>query len=50
MHCRDYLRPASGFESTQFRMLENKLGIKQVSEYIHTHTHTHIYIYIYIYI
>ncbi|PIK45003.1 vermilion [Apostichopus japonicus] len=28
---RDYLAPASGFQSYQFRLLENKLGIKPVS-------------------
>lgn len=26
---RDYLCPASGFQSLQFRLLENKLGVKQ---------------------
>lgn len=30
MDFRDYLSPASGFQSLQFRLLENKLGIKQV--------------------
>lgn len=28
---RHYLSPASGFQSLQFRLLENKLGVKQVS-------------------
>lgn len=28
MNFRDYLAPASGFQSFQFRMIENKLGIK----------------------
>jgi tryptophan 2,3-dioxygenase len=32
MDFRDYLSPASGFQSLQFRLLENKLGVKQVSE------------------
>lgn len=27
---RDYLSPASGFQSFQFRLLENKLGLKPV--------------------
>ena len=26
---RDHLAPASGFQSLQFRIMENKLGIKQ---------------------
>ncbi|XP_026804490.1 tryptophan 2,3-dioxygenase [Rhopalosiphum maidis] len=26
---RDYLKPASGFQSLQFRMIENKLGLKK---------------------
>ncbi|CAH0387004.1 unnamed protein product [Bemisia tabaci] len=29
MDFRDYLCPASGFQSLQFRLLENKLGLKQ---------------------
>ncbi|XP_060810923.1 tryptophan 2,3-dioxygenase-like [Amyelois transitella] len=29
MDFRNYLRPASGFQSLQFRLLENKLGLKQ---------------------
>ncbi|XP_057319775.1 tryptophan 2,3-dioxygenase [Microplitis mediator] len=29
MDFRDYLSPASGFQSLQFRLLENKLGVKQ---------------------
>ncbi|CAH1123609.1 unnamed protein product [Ceutorhynchus assimilis] len=28
MEFRNYLRPASGFQSLQFRLLENKLGVK----------------------
>ena len=31
---RDYLAPASGFQSFQFRLLENKLGIKPVSVFM----------------
>lgn len=30
MDFRKYLSPASGFQSLQFRLLENKLGIKNV--------------------
>lgn len=29
MEFRGYLCPASGFQSLQFRLLENKLGVKQ---------------------
>lgn len=29
MEFRDYLSPASGFQSLQFRLMENKLGVKQ---------------------
>ncbi|XP_037976399.2 tryptophan 2,3-dioxygenase [Plutella xylostella] len=29
MDFRNYLKPASGFQSLQFRLLENKLGLKQ---------------------
>lgn len=29
MDFRDYLAPASGFQSLQFRLLENKLGVKK---------------------
>lgn len=29
MEFRGYLCPASGFQSLQFRLLENKLGLKQ---------------------
>lgn len=28
MDFRNYLRPASGFQSLQFRLLENKLGVR----------------------
>lgn len=28
MEFRDYLSPASGFQSLQFRLIENKLGVK----------------------
>lgn len=30
MEFRGYLTPSSGFQSLQFRLLENKLGIRQV--------------------
>ena len=32
MDFRDYLSSASGFQSLQFRLLENKLGIKVMEE------------------
>lgn len=31
MEFRNYLAPASGFQSLQFRLIENKLGIKNES-------------------
>lgn len=31
MEFRDYLSPASGFQSLQFRLIENKLGLKAES-------------------
>lgn len=33
MDFRDYLAPASGFQSFQFRLIENKLGIKNESRF-----------------
>ena len=32
MDFRDYLTAASGFQSYQFRILENRLGVKPVSK------------------
>ena len=32
---REYLTPSSGFQSLQFRLLENKLGLRQVSTETH---------------
>lgn len=34
MEFRDFLAPASGFQSLQFRLLENKLGVKLVSRQV----------------
>ena len=31
MEFREYLTPSSGFQSLQFRLLENKLGLRQVN-------------------
>ena len=28
---REYLTPSSGFQSLQFRLVENKLGVRQVN-------------------
>ncbi len=39
---RGYLKPASGFQSLQFRLLENKLGVKQVSQKAAITLHTFI--------
>jgi len=49
---RDYLFPASGFQSLQFRLIENKLGLKRdnrlllgqkTSAHTHTQTNPHIF-------
>ncbi len=32
MDFRSYLSPASGFQSLQFRLLENKIGVKTVKK------------------
>ncbi|XP_013384091.1 tryptophan 2,3-dioxygenase [Lingula anatina] len=39
MEFRDYLAPASGFQSLQFRLLENKLGLKQVNRVKYNQQH-----------
>ena len=36
---RSYLSPASGFQSLQFRLLENKLGVKAVNKDMRTTKH-----------
>ena len=36
---RAYLSHASGFQSLQFRLLENKLGVETVSKLCHYMTH-----------
>lgn len=39
MEFRNYLSPASGFQSCQFRLIENKLGLKPVQlSHIYTNT------------
>lgn len=37
MDFRDYLAPASGFQSYQFRLIENKLGIKNENRFNYKH-------------
>ena len=41
---RDFLIPASGFQSVQFRLIENKLGLRKVDRYTYggTDYHTHL--------
>merc|ERR550532_358375 len=39
MSFRDYLAPASGFQSLQFRLLENRLGVKQESRVKYNQQH-----------
>ena len=39
MEFRHYLSPASGFQSLQFRLLENKLGVKQEHRSRYNQTH-----------
>ena len=39
MDFRDYLTSASGFQSLQFRLVENKLGVKQVRSDLNCNDH-----------
>ena len=39
MDFRDYLTSASGFQSLQFRLVENKLGVKQVISDLNCNEH-----------
>ena len=39
MDFRDYLTSASGFQSLQFRLVENKLGVKQVRSDLNCNEH-----------
>ncbi|CAD1472233.1 unnamed protein product, partial [Heterotrigona itama] len=43
MTFRDYLCPASGFQSLQFRLLENKLGVKQDHRVKYSQSYTRIF-------
>lgn len=43
MAFRDYLCPASGFQSLQFRLLENKLGMKQERRVKHNQSYMKVF-------
>ncbi|XP_043669023.1 tryptophan 2,3-dioxygenase isoform X2 [Vespula pensylvanica] len=43
MAFRDYLCPASGFQSLQFRLLENKLGVKQEHRVRYNQNYTRVF-------
>ncbi|KZC04435.1 PREDICTED: tryptophan 2,3-dioxygenase [Dufourea novaeangliae] len=43
MAFRDYLCPASGFQSLQFRLLENKLGVKQEHRVKYNQSYTRVF-------
>lgn len=43
MDFRDHLSPASGFQSMQFRLLENKLGVKAEHRVKYNQKYTHVF-------
>lgn len=43
MDFRDHLSPASGFQSAQFRLLENKLGVKTEHRVKYNQKYTHVF-------
>jgi tryptophan 2,3-dioxygenase len=43
MDFRDYLSPASGFQSLQFRLLENKLGVKSEHRVRYNQNYSHVF-------
>ncbi|XP_018573815.1 tryptophan 2,3-dioxygenase [Anoplophora glabripennis] len=43
MEFRNYLRPASGFQSLQFRLLENKLGVRQENRVKYNKNYTKVF-------
>lgn len=43
MEFRDYLSPASGFQSLQFRLIENKLGVKQEHRVKYNQKYQHVF-------
>lgn len=44
MAFREYLNPASGFQSVQFRLIENKLGVKQEHRVKYNQTYSRAFI------
>jgi tryptophan 2,3-dioxygenase len=43
MDFRDYLSPASGFQSLQFRLFENKLGVKTEHRVRYNQNYSHVF-------
>lgn len=43
MDFRDYLSPASGFQSLQFRLLENKMGVKTEHRVRYNQNYSHVF-------
>lgn len=43
MEFRDYLSPASGFQSLQFRLIENKLGVKTEHRVKYNQKYQHVF-------
>lgn len=43
MDFRDHLSPASGFQSVQFRLIENKLGVKTEHRVKYNQKYTHVF-------
>lgn len=43
MDFRNYLSPASGFQSLQFRLMENKLGVKTEHRVKYNQRYTHVF-------
>lgn len=43
MEFRDYLSPASGFQSLQFRLIENKLGVKSEHRVKYNQKYQHVF-------
>lgn len=43
MDFRNYLAPASGFQSLQFRLLENKIGVRTENRVRYNQQYTHVF-------
>lgn len=43
MDFRDYLSPASGFQSLQFRLMENKIGVKSEHRVKYNQNYTKVF-------